>query len=860
MAEKRHRRPRVPAPHALTNLSRRSRAARTSLARSAVGPETAVVTAFTERLLRDYNYPLECIQVDPPYRISTSPSGRDYPVDIAVFKSATRATEDLIMIVETKAPTKEEGERQLKTYLQLTQAEVGAWFNGRDHFYWQKVLTRRGVDFRPLPDIPRYGQRIEDIGKFHRGDLKVPSNLKSLFREIRNHLAGQTRNITRDIELANNIIHILFCKIYDELHTPPDRDVEFRAGGGEEPAQVADRIHRLFEEQVKREFSEIFDREDQINLDNDSLTYVVGSLQNYSITDERIPRDAIGEAFEVFIGPALRGEEGQFFTPRNVVRMMLKLLKPNYREVLIDPACGSGGFLVEAVRLLWDQLDNEATKLGWTPDHLGRKKREVASNALRGIDKDRFLVKVARAYMALLGNGREVIFCEDSLRRPSEWGTDSQSKIRLEHFHVVVTNPPHGSRVRARGLAVTSQYELARKWVRDRLVDSWSPGPHRASQAVPVLFLERCKQFLRQSGRLGIVFPETYLGMPAYRYVPAWLLRQMKVRAVIAMPEDLFQPYTHNKTCIILADKEEPADSDIIIMANVRWCGHDSRGRQIPHDDVPAVTELVESMLADETRVPINKLFFTGATKASWAYALPRIALVDSILIPKYYDPRIEEEAKTLASRFNLVPLGDLIDSGIVQVQPGVEVGKLAYGTGEVPFVRTSDLSTWEIKVDPKQGISERIYRDHSRRASTRPGDILMVRDGTYLVGTVAMVTKFDPDRMLIPGGILRLRIPETVHSDIMNPYLLLALLSSPFVRRQIRAKQFTRGVIDTLGHRYRELRLPIPRDPSEIARITQEARAIVDGRAELKQRVREVLANLTTRTDAALDQEDISV
>jgi len=816
------------------------------------GPEKAVLIAFVRRLVEDYGYPPECIQTDPPYRTPAAPSGgSEYPLDISVFRSVdARTLDDLFMVVETKAPSKEEGERQIKTYLALCPAQVGVWYNGEDHAYWRKVVTSAGIQISPIADIPRYGQRVDDIGKFRRKDLKVPSNLKAIFQEIRNHLAGHTRNITRDQEFANNIIHVLFCKIYDELHTPPDCDVEFRAGVEEDAKVIAARIHRLFEERVKVAYADIFKADDRIELDEESLAYVVGSLQGYALTDPAVPRDAIGEAFEVFIGPALRGEEGQFFTPRNVVRMMISLLKPRPEEALIDPACGSGGFLVEALRELWAFLEDEQRKFGWSVEHLERKKVEVANRCLRGIDKDRFLVKVARAYMALLGNGRESIFCENSLDSPSGWSVSTRAKVSLGKFHIVVTNPPHGSRVRVKGLSVTGQYDLAKRWRLDKEFGVWVPGVVRENVAVPILFLERCYQLLAEGGRLGIVFPETYLGMPEYRYVSAWLLRNMRVRAVIAMPEDLFQPYTHNKTCVILAERALPTEDDLIVMASVRWCGHDSRGRPIPRDDVAAVGELVGWLLEKGDSAPLEKLLAVGD---SWAFVLPRAKLHDYILVPKYYDPRLREEAERLSGRFELVSLGELVKRGWVSVRTGVEVGKLAYGTGEIPFVRTSDLSTWEIKIDPKQGVSEDIYEKYAGQASVAPGDVLMVRDGTYLVGTVALVTSYDPQKILIPSGMLCFRVTERGERNGWNPYLLLALLSSPFVRRQIRSKQFTRGVIDTLGDRYRELLLPLPKDPAERVRLVRETRSIVEMRAKLKERISVVLRKLASVSEGPL-------
>jgi type I restriction enzyme M protein len=297
------------------------------------GPEQIeAVQVFSRRLVDEYGYSKDQIQTWPQFRIRQSPSGREkYPVDIAVFHDSNKIYDNLYMIVECKRRTRLDGEKQLKIYMGLSSAKIGVWFNGQEHLYIHKRLDRQGnVTYKELPVIPKNGQRVEDIGKFTRKDLKIPTNLKAVFRDIRNHLAGMTTGITRDEALAQQLINLLFCKIYDEINTPLNEQVTFRASVDEPPKDVRQRIVHLFEERVKNEYSDVFEPSDSVDLDAESLVYVVGELQNYLIT--KASRDALGDAFEVFIGPALRGPEGQFFTPRNVIKMMVDILDPNLDE------------------------------------------------------------------------------------------------------------------------------------------------------------------------------------------------------------------------------------------------------------------------------------------------------------------------------------------------------------------------------------------------------------------------------------------------------------------------------------------------------------------------------------------------
>lgn len=204
------------------------------------------------------------------------------------------------------------------------------------------------------------------------------------------------------------------------------------------------------------------------------------------------------------------------------------------------------------------------------------------------------------------------------------------------------------------------------------------------------------------------------------------------------------------------------------------------------------------------------------------------------ILLPRYYDPAPLRALDKLKSRCDLVTIGELVSEGTLSIATGHEVGKLAYGTGSVPFVRTSDLASWELKHDPKQLVSQAVFDLYRKRQSVEPDDILLVRDGTYLIGTTAIVSSDDLP-MLYSGGMYRIRVTDRVRLD---PHLLLALLNSHTVRQQMRNAQFTRDVIDTLGHRLLEIVLPIPRNGAFRERIARKVRFHVQRRLEMRKRL----------------------
>ncbi|MBM7581121.1 N-6 DNA methylase [Jeotgalibacillus terrae] len=563
--------------------------------------EREAVQVFSKSLVEDYGYPVNQIQTRPQWRVKVRPSDvkKEYPVDIAVFTSKERLEEETHIIVECKKKSRKDGRGQLEDYLRFSKARLGVWFNGENRLFLLKSEKDGQIHFNEIPNIPRYDQRIEDIGHFKRSDLKPANNLKSVFKAIRNYLAANAVGITRDEVFAQQLINLIFCKIYDERFTKSTDIVTFRAGIDESSSKVKERIVKLFDK-VKKQYDDVIEVADSIVLDDESLTYVVGELQNYCLVDSE--RDAVAEAFEIFIGPSLKGGQGQFFTPRNVVKMIIEMVDPGVDDKIIDPACGSGGFLVEGLRYVWNKVDEQGKEYGWPEHEIFAEKQKVAIRNFRGIDKDNFLSKVAKAYMAILGDGRGGVYCENSLESKKNWSYDTKNEISFGGFDVVLTNPPFGKKLAIDSEDILNKYELGYSWKQDK-EGEFEKGKLQDKQAPQILFIERCLDLLTPGGKLGIVLLESIFGMPKYRYVVDYLTKRTKILAIVALPEDLFQPHTHAKTCVVICEKSEAIPEDYsIFMSDVKWCGHDSRGNptirinengeQILLDDIPKVAEM----------------------------------------------------------------------------------------------------------------------------------------------------------------------------------------------------------------------------------------------------------------------------
>ena len=195
-----------------------------------------------------------------------------------------------------------------------------------------------------------------------------------------------------------------------------------------------------------------------------------------------------------------------------------------------------------------------------------------------------------------------------------------------------------------------------------------------------------------------------------------------------------------------------------------------------------------------------------------------------------------------LSINCDLISMKELCDSDEISMFTGHEIGKMAYGTGDIPFVRTSDFSNWEIKTDPKQGVSKDIYEQYCEKEDVAANDIFIVRDGTYLVGTSCMISESDLP-LLYCGGLIKIRCNN---SSRIDHNLLFALLNSYIVKRQIRTKQFTRDVIDTLGQRLSEVVLPIPKSEKVRSEISNAIKHIIFKRIESRNEIYNLAKKMT--------------
>lgn len=604
-------------------------------------PEEYVRQNIERRLALELGYNLSQIAVEFPIKIGS----KRVRVDLAVFPiGAEHIQDNVYIIVECKRESvlpsnRRDGVDQLKSYMSACpNAEWGMWTNGRYKDVYRRVFKNGLFVWEEPNDIPSKDGDAEEVNRPKRELLKqaTDDNLLFSFKICHNHIYV-TDGMQKQPAFFE-LLKVIFCKIHDERNFPSP--LEFYATADEKASSdgrltVAKRMGKIFDA-VKKRYPAIFDSNDRIRLQPRSLAYVVGELQRYSFLDTNI--DVKGKAYEELVGANLRGDRGEFFTPRNIQRMAVRMIDLKPGEKIFDPCCGTGGFLVIAMNEMIQGLraDMPSVVTEGMRSGLNERIQELARQCFFGTDINPDLVKATKMNMVMNNDGSGNILRQDSLLHPHEWegqfredfakaiGIDPDS-LRgpkdLAHFDVITTNPPFGSKLPIKDRETLGQYKLGHVWKPKNGV--WTMTNDLQSSVPPeILFIERCWQLLKPGGRLAIVLPDAILGAPGLLYVRYWMLTHCKVIASIDLHPDTFQPRNGTQTSVLLlqrktdeemnseANSEQMADYDIF-MAQLNAMGHDKRGNTVykrneDGEEILAVVEnpeLIEFTAGGETTI-----------------------------------------------------------------------------------------------------------------------------------------------------------------------------------------------------------------------------------------------------------------
>ena len=602
-------------------------------------PEEYVRQNIEKRLVLEHEYLSEQILVEMSIKTG---SGKRKRVDLAIFPEDTKKIQENInIIVECKKekiePTdKKEGVDQLKAYMSsCLNCEWGLWTNGKSKTVFRKVKTSEGkLQFQEFNDIPSKDRSLDEVDRPTRDSLKHASedNLLFSFKACHNHI--YTNDGLQKQPAFFELLKVIFCKIWDEKQIP--KPLEFYATSKEKLTPdgrltVKNRISKIFD-QVKKKYPNIFDKSDEIKLKPISLAYVISEIQKYNFIDTVV--DVKGKAYEEIVGANLRGDRGEFFTPRNVQRMIIKMLDIPINYKILDPACGTGGFLVIAMNNVIERLSKEYEKsYGKSINQWNNKEHErfqervneIAEDNFFGVDINPDLVKATKMNMVMNNDGSGNIFRNDSLHPPhlmsegfkdklcEKFGSEKGSIRQINDlalFDIVITNPPFGSKLPQTDQNVLEQFDLGYIWEKDKVTGKiYKTNKLYNTRAPEVLFIERCWQFLKPGGRMGIVLPDAILSAPGIEYacIREWLMQHCRIIASIDLHRDTFQPKNGTKTSVLFLQKKSEKEIEKeqktgiipnykVFFAIASKVGHDKRGNEIYKRDKEG-NEILESDL-----------------------------------------------------------------------------------------------------------------------------------------------------------------------------------------------------------------------------------------------------------------------
>ena len=332
----------------------------------------------------------------------------------------------------------------------------------------------------------------------------------------------------------DELAKILFIKIRDEKRARRNGEpYDFQIKTHETPKSVANRINRLYRE-AKIQDPEVFTED--IEIDESRLFSVVNHLQGISLNQTDL--DVKGVAFERFLGNFFKGEIGQFFTPREVVEFMVDMVTLHHENLILDPACGSGGFLLHAMDYIRKQASDyydEESREHYTHWH------DFAEKRLFGIEVNDSIARVAKMNMIIHDDGHSNVISNDAL---VDFDTlyNQHRGFKKERFDVILTNPPFGADVKQAELPYLENYEL---------------GKGKTSRKTEILFLERCFDFLKwETGKLAIILPDGILTNSSLQDVRDYIERHFQILAVISLPQIAFSHYGAGvKTSILFLRK-----------------------------------------------------------------------------------------------------------------------------------------------------------------------------------------------------------------------------------------------------------------------------------------------------------------
>ena len=565
-------------------------------------PEELIRQLYVARLVNQYGYTPDRVALEYPVSF-----GRETKRADIVIVDKDRPDIPYI-IVEVKKPKLLEGKTQLRSYCNATGAPIGVWTNGQHLSHYHR---REPNYFEEITDIPNVNQTLSDIlsERFTLKNLILKDKLSMERKSLKDIVLELEDEVLSNagVDVFEEVFKLIFAKLYDEFKSQEDKtfinrllrqnmrtatqeqsssnaldvseaeavkaaieevpDDDFRVmefrNTGQTDAELKAKIQRLFDE-AKNHWQGVFPEGSTFELSDSHLAVCVSSLQDIKMFNSNL--QVVDEAFEYLVSKSAKGEKGQYFTPRHVIDMCVKMLNPQPGESMIDTAAGSCGFPVHTIFKLTGTLFSAGDIAAADKQYI----REVF-----GIDFDEKTVRVARTLNLIAGDGEANVLHLNTLdyERWSDWTERDKQWIitysggfkRLEafraapgenrrfHFDILMANPPFAGDIKER--RILQQYRLGSK----------PNGKMQTKVGRDVLFIERNLDFLKPGGRMAIVLPQGKFSAPKHQHIREFIMERARILAVVSLHENTFKPHTSPKTSVLFVQKwnEDPGQGPL---------------------------------------------------------------------------------------------------------------------------------------------------------------------------------------------------------------------------------------------------------------------------------------------------------
>lgn len=525
-----------------------------------LNPEEIIRQLYLTVLIDDLGYTVDRMAVEHEVHF-----GREKKrADIIIFDKDKMTTP--YIIVEVKKPKLKDGKEQLKSYCNATGAPIGVWSNGDSISYYHRKDPNY---FEDIPSIPRADQKLSDVleERWTIADLIIKDKLITERKSLKDLILEMEDEVLANagVDVFEELFKLIFTKLFDEMESGRNktRHLEFRNYGDTE-SELKEKVQRLFE-QSKNKWEGVFTSDSKLMLTPSHLSVCVSSLQDVKLFNSNL--DVVDEAFEYLINKSSKGEKGQYFTPRYVIDMCVKMLDPKEHETIIDTAAGSCGFPVHTIFHVWEKImKDEGLDRShlFTVENKPTRCTDYVQDKVFAIDFDEKAVRVGRTLNLIAGDGQTNVLHLNTLdyerwderTEEEDWqdiyyegwkklrklrtGKDSNRDFK---FDVLMANPPFAGDIKES--RILAKYELGKN----------DKGKTQNKVGRDILFIERNLDFLKPGGRMAIVLPQGRFNNSGDKRIREFIAEHCRILGVVGLHGNVFKPHTGTKTSVLLVQK-----------------------------------------------------------------------------------------------------------------------------------------------------------------------------------------------------------------------------------------------------------------------------------------------------------------